>query len=261
VVSGSSDGTIKAWNTQDGSLIATGEGHTRDAWALGVTQSPDVLIVSGSFDRTLRVWDLSPVLGELCWLRRRNFCLFLSRMGYCKQQNPYLPLAAPAPAPTPAPTPAGWSDTATGNGNGNAGNIESLGAELTMEAATARKSPVAVEVALRNKEEEHLQDRFASMAVNSEPLPLNASAGCCASMAPATAIAGSICSGRSLACARSGGGGDKQPGLPLHLPLPPPLPLHLVSPPYQQPASHSSASVAEKVFCVPALYRTIASYL
>ena len=87
VVSGSSDGTVKAWNTQDGSLIATGEGHTRDAWALGATHEPDALIVSGSFDRTLKVWDLNPVLKGLNWQRRKHFCMFLSMLGYCQQQQ------------------------------------------------------------------------------------------------------------------------------------------------------------------------------
>jgi len=87
VVSGSSDGTIKAWNTQTGALLATGEGHTRDAWALGVTNTPCAMIVSGSFDRTVRLWDLNPALLELNWERRRDFCMFLGMLGYCGQSN------------------------------------------------------------------------------------------------------------------------------------------------------------------------------
>jgi WD40 repeat protein len=83
VVSGSSDGTIKAWNTQTGALIATGEGHTRDAWALGVTNEPNARILSGSFDRTVKVWDLNPVLRELNWQRRRDYCMFLAMLGLC----------------------------------------------------------------------------------------------------------------------------------------------------------------------------------
>jgi WD40 repeat protein len=83
IVSGSSDGTIKAWNTQTGALIATGEGHTRDAWALGVTNEPNARILSGSFDRTVKVWDLNPVLRELNWQRRRDYCLFLAMLGFC----------------------------------------------------------------------------------------------------------------------------------------------------------------------------------
>ena len=77
VVSGSSDGTIKAWNTQTGELIATGEGHARDVWAVAVTHGPQPLIVSGSFDRTVRLWDLNPIIAGNNWERRREFCRFI----------------------------------------------------------------------------------------------------------------------------------------------------------------------------------------
>lgn len=87
MISGSSDGTIKAWNTQTGALLATGEGHTKDAWALGVTNTPSAMIVSGSYDRTVRLWDLNPALLGLNWERRRDFCMFLSMLGYCEQGN------------------------------------------------------------------------------------------------------------------------------------------------------------------------------
>ncbi len=78
-VSGSSDGTIKAWSTQTGALIATGEGHTRDIWAVAVTFGKRPLIVSGSFDRTLKVWDLNDTLCDLSWERRRLFCWVIHR--------------------------------------------------------------------------------------------------------------------------------------------------------------------------------------
>lgn len=78
IISGSSDGTIKAWNTQTGALIATGEGHTRDIWAVAVSHGNKPLIVSSSFDRTMRVWDLNPMLAEINWERRKWFVLFLA---------------------------------------------------------------------------------------------------------------------------------------------------------------------------------------
>lgn len=82
VVSGSTDGTIKAWNTQTGSLLTTGEGHMRDVWAVAVTTGPRPLIVSGSFDRTIRVWDINPIIAELNWSRRQNFVYFLRSAGF-----------------------------------------------------------------------------------------------------------------------------------------------------------------------------------
>jgi WD40 repeat protein len=80
VVSGSSDGTIKAWDTQTGTLITTGEGHMRDVWAVAVSHGPSPLIVSGSFDRTVRVWNINPILAEMNWQRRKHFCVAIHRI-------------------------------------------------------------------------------------------------------------------------------------------------------------------------------------
>lgn len=32
----------------------------------------------------VRVWDLNPVLKDANWERRKDFCMFLSMLGYCK---------------------------------------------------------------------------------------------------------------------------------------------------------------------------------
>lgn len=36
------------------------------------------MIISGSFDRTVRVWDLNPMIADLNWDRRKDFCMFIS---------------------------------------------------------------------------------------------------------------------------------------------------------------------------------------
>jgi WD40 repeat protein len=86
VISASSDGSIKAWDITTGSLLATGEGHTRDTWAVAVTHGPKPLIVSGSFDRTIRVWDLNPILMERSWERRKDYCSFVDNFFAEKRQ-------------------------------------------------------------------------------------------------------------------------------------------------------------------------------
>eukprot|EP01034_Spumella_vulgaris_P023056 gene23056-29248_t len=99
-----------------GELICTGEGHRSDIWALAVTAQSSTpstdsvdhscpnshythsnhthyyntqlpLIVSGSFDRAVRVWDINPMLLDICWERRRDFCVFLSGLGICSKQG------------------------------------------------------------------------------------------------------------------------------------------------------------------------------
>lgn len=96
--------------------MSSGEGHRSDIWALAVTAQSSTpstdsashschnshythsnhthyyntqlpLIVSGSFDKALRVWDINPLLLDLSWERRRDFCLFLSGLGFCAQQG------------------------------------------------------------------------------------------------------------------------------------------------------------------------------
>ena len=52
--SGSSDGTIRVWDTETHQHIATLQGHTYDVYCLRVVGSK---LFSGSEDRTIREWD------------------------------------------------------------------------------------------------------------------------------------------------------------------------------------------------------------
>jgi WD40 repeat protein len=58
VVSGSSDGLVRIWDTSTGAEVRTLEGHT--GWVLSVAFSADgTRIVSGSYDKSVRIWDAS----------------------------------------------------------------------------------------------------------------------------------------------------------------------------------------------------------
>ncbi|MBL9149766.1 MAG: protein kinase [Phycisphaerae bacterium] len=55
IVSGSFDRTVRLWDSADGALRATLEGHERPVW--GIAVSPDgTHVASGSADRTVRLW-------------------------------------------------------------------------------------------------------------------------------------------------------------------------------------------------------------
>ena len=57
-VSGSGDGTLKVWDLERGAELATLKGHRREVMAVAVT-SDGRRAVSGSRDDTLKVWDIS----------------------------------------------------------------------------------------------------------------------------------------------------------------------------------------------------------
>jgi WD40 repeat protein len=52
--SGSTDGTIKAWSTNDGVCVKTLEGHTE--WVSSLALTPDGTLYSGSHDWSIKVW-------------------------------------------------------------------------------------------------------------------------------------------------------------------------------------------------------------
>ena len=60
VVSGSSDNTLRVWDTDTGQCLQTLEGHTELVSCVAVLS--DGRVVSGSFDHTLKVWD--PATGQ-----------------------------------------------------------------------------------------------------------------------------------------------------------------------------------------------------
>ncbi|QQS05233.1 MAG: metallophosphoesterase [Fibrobacterota bacterium] len=62
LATGSSDNTVRIWNSNSGALLQTLEGHSRSV--ASVRWSPDgAFLASGSGDRTIRIWDMNT--GEL----------------------------------------------------------------------------------------------------------------------------------------------------------------------------------------------------
>ena len=58
-LSGSRDGTIHLWDIRRGLCLGTLVGHTASVRCLTVA---GFLVASGSYDKTARVWDITPIL-------------------------------------------------------------------------------------------------------------------------------------------------------------------------------------------------------
>jgi WD40 repeat protein len=60
IVSGSSNGNMRVWSVSTGEMLRVFRGHTEDVMAVNCIESPDkegdVVVVSGSIDRTVRTW-------------------------------------------------------------------------------------------------------------------------------------------------------------------------------------------------------------
>ncbi len=61
IISAGDDGTIRSWNTADGSLIETREGHGAGVNALTLLPD-DRTLVSAGIDRTIRFWGEKPIV-------------------------------------------------------------------------------------------------------------------------------------------------------------------------------------------------------
>ena len=77
IVSGSSDQTIKIWDTKTGQCLKTFVGHTD--WVHSVCFSPDgQFIVYGSFDKSIKIWDaktnqcLKTLVGNIKKIKLKN---------------------------------------------------------------------------------------------------------------------------------------------------------------------------------------------
>ena len=57
IVSASTDGTLKFWDVETGSLLQTLEGH-QNVVILCCLSSDDRFVVSASWDKTLKIWDV-----------------------------------------------------------------------------------------------------------------------------------------------------------------------------------------------------------
>jgi WD40 repeat protein len=60
-VTGEDSGTIRVWDAITGEMVVRLDGHTNSAWCFTATQDAHML-VSGSWDGTVRFWDLQSKL-------------------------------------------------------------------------------------------------------------------------------------------------------------------------------------------------------
>jgi WD40 repeat protein len=69
IASGGEDATIRLWESQTGKLLTSLEGHTSHIWSLTFSKmnrpgashapQPQPILISGSEDETIRLWDIS----------------------------------------------------------------------------------------------------------------------------------------------------------------------------------------------------------
>ncbi|KIJ07094.1 hypothetical protein PAXINDRAFT_50108, partial [Paxillus involutus ATCC 200175] len=83
VISGSEDGSVRAWRAQDGRGVVEWEGHSSSVWTLGFSVD-SARLVSGSRDGSVVVWStttgkrlVGPLTGHTGWV----FCASFSPQG------------------------------------------------------------------------------------------------------------------------------------------------------------------------------------
>lgn len=59
LITAAQDKTIKIWDSASGQLLRTLTGHKRGVWSISCTFAQEMLLVSGSADRTVKIWRLS----------------------------------------------------------------------------------------------------------------------------------------------------------------------------------------------------------
>ena len=73
-MSGSAGSTLRLWDTISGSCFMNLEGHT--SCVRCVTELTDGRVVSGSWDKTIKIWNIMS-LSQQKWIRRRLLVLLI----------------------------------------------------------------------------------------------------------------------------------------------------------------------------------------
>lgn len=80
LIGGCDDGSLWFWSLSSGSYLYHFSGHTSWITTLHITEGNSPVLVSGGCDSKVKCWNLSSIMADMKYSRRKNFLMFL--VGY-----------------------------------------------------------------------------------------------------------------------------------------------------------------------------------